>query len=346
MASSEQIKALIKSHLSRDDAFFYSVAMQVAAHEAKLGHGKLAEELRNMIDSAKSRVGQTAGGKLVSISAAAKLNTELTNLLSVSQPVYRLNDLILDDTASKQLARIVKEQRLLTRIKEHGLTPRRKLLLVGPPGTGKTMTASVLAGELGIPLFLVRLDSLITKYMGETASKLRQVFDAISDIRGVYFFDEFDAIGSQRGSGNDVGEIRRVLNSFLQMIEQDQSNSLIIAATNHRESLDYALFRRFDDVVEYHLPTTEQALALIKSRLGRFAFKPFKSNELRQFVEGLSYAEICRAVDESIKNAVMHDVVTAHKADLTQALVERQLIASRQTSNNLTSMNNVGKTSR
>jgi SpoVK/Ycf46/Vps4 family AAA+-type ATPase len=346
MASSEQIKALIKSHVSRDDAFFFSVAMQVAAHEAKLGHGKLAEELRDMIDSAKSRVGQNAGGKLVAIAAGVKPKNELSNLLSVSQPAYRLKDLILDDIASKQLDRIVKEQRLVTRIKEHGLSPRRKLLLVGPPGTGKTMTASVLAGELGIPLFLVRLDSLITKFMGETASKLRQIFDAISEIRGVYFFDEFDAIGSQRGTGNDVGEIRRVLNSFLQMIEQDQSNSLIIAATNHRESLDYALFRRFDDVVEYQLPTLAQALSLIKARLGRFAFKPFKASEFNSFVKGLSYAEICRAVDEAIKNAVMNDAQSVEKNDLIQALTERQLIASRLLPDTLSTVKNAGKTPR
>ena len=108
------------------------------------------------------------------------------------------------------------------RILEHGLAPRRKLLLVGPPGTGKTLTASVLAGELGLPLLQVRLDGLITKFMGETAAKLRQIFDATGRTRGVYFFDEFDAIGSQRGLANDVGEIRRVLNSFLQMIEQDR----------------------------------------------------------------------------------------------------------------------------
>jgi len=100
----------------------------------------------------------------------------------------------------------------------HGLSPRRKLLLVGPPGTGKTLSASVLASELGIPLFQVRLDGLITKFMGETAAKLRQIFDATSQTRGIYFFDEFDAIGSQRGLTNDVGEIRRVLNSFLQTI--------------------------------------------------------------------------------------------------------------------------------
>ena len=231
MASSEQLKALIKSHISRDDGYFYSVAMQMAAHEAKLGHGKLAEELRDMIDAGKTRLSQDASGKLVPISGAlnhaSKPRGELANLLTVTHPANRLADMVLDDVAAKQLARIIKEQRMLARIKEHGLSPRRKLLLVGPPGTGKTMTASALAGELGLPLFAVRLDSLITKFMGETAAKLRQVFDAIADIRGVYFFDEFDAIGSQRGSANDVGEIRRVLNSFLQMIEHDQSNSLI-----------------------------------------------------------------------------------------------------------------------
>lgn len=346
MASSEQLKALIKSHISRDDGHFYSVAMQVAAHEAKLGHGKLAEELRDMIDAGKTRLSQDASGKLVSIAGALnsanKPRGELANLLTVTHPANRLGDMVLDDLAAKQLARIIKEQRLLARIKEHGLSPRRKLLLVGPPGTGKTMTASALAGELGIPLFLVRLDSLITKFMGETAAKLRQVFDAIADIRGVYFFDEFDAIGSQRSAANDVGEIRRVLNSFLQMIEHDQSNSLIIAATNHPEVLDNALFRRFDDVVEYRLPTPAQALDLIRSRLGNFAPKPFKKDGLIEQAEGLSYAEICRAVDESIKDAIMHDQTKVQRVELGRALEERRLISAKLTQNNKHTSNHAG----
>lgn len=328
MASSEQLKALIRSHISRDDGHFLSVAMQVAAHEAKLGHGKLAEELRLMLDAAKSRLGQDASGKLVAIGSAAKPRGELANLLTVSHPANRLADMVLDDLASSHLQRVVKEQRQLARIREHGLSPRRKLLLVGPPGTGKTMTAAALAGELGIPLFLVRLDSLITKFMGETAGKLRQVFDAIADIRGVYFFDEFDAIGSHRSLSNDVGEIRRVLNSFLQMIENDQSNSLIIAATNHPEVLDYALFRRFDDVVEYRLPNSEQAVELIRSRLGSFAPKPFKKIGLEEHAEGLSYAEICRAVDASIKDAIMHDKTKVQRAQLGSALDERRRVGS------------------
>ena len=345
MASSEQLKALIKSHVSRDDSHFYSVAMQVAAHEAKLGHGKLAEELRDLIDAAKARIGQDASGKLVAIGSAAKPRGELANLLTVTYPANRLADMVLDEQASLQLQRIIKEQRLLVRIKEHGLSPRRKLLLVGPPGTGKTMTASALSGELGIPLFLVRLDSLITKFMGETAAKLRQVFDAIADLRGVYFFDEFDAIGSQRGSTNDVGEIRRVLNSFLQMIEHDQSNSLIIAATNHPEALDHALFRRFDDVVQYQMPTSAQTLDLIQSRLGHFAPKPFKKEGLTTQAEGLSYAEICRAVDESIKDAIMHDHSRVLRTALGRSLEERRQI-SHKLVDNKTALSHAGSNKR
>jgi SpoVK/Ycf46/Vps4 family AAA+-type ATPase len=331
MASADQLKALVRSHINRDDGQFYSVAMQVAAHEAKVGHGRLAEELRDMIDAAKARSLGAEPGKLVSL---AKPRGELANLLHVSYPKSRLADMVLDAGVVEQIQRVLKEQRLNTRIREHGLSPRRKLLLVGPPGTGKTMTASVLAGELGVPLFLVRLDALITKFMGETAAKLRQVFDAISDVRGVYFFDEFDAIGSQRALAHDVGEIRRVLNSFLQMIEHDQSHSLIVAATNHPEILDYALFRRFDDVLEYRLPSAQQAGELIRSRLARFAPKPLSPKALAEKAEGLSYAEIRRAVDEAIKEAVMHEGDHVSVQVLGRALEERRRLSERLEQNN------------
>lgn len=322
MANAEQLKALVKSHIERDDRHFYSVAMQVAAREAKVGHGKLAEELRDMIDAAKARISpDSAADKLVPL---ARPRGELANLLTASYPRNRLSDMVLDGEVAEQLGRILKEQKHHSRIREHGLSPRRKLLLVGPPGTGKTMTASVLAGELGIPLFTVRLDGLITKFMGETAAKLRQIFDAINDVRGVYFFDEFDAIGSQRGLANDVGEIRRVLNSFLQMIESDHSHSLILAATNHAEILDYALFRRFDDVIEYRLPTAPQAHKLLLSRLGKFAPESFPLKALTVKVEGLSHAEIKRAVDEAIKEALMHDEDQVKSEVLKRALEERR----------------------
>ena len=172
----------------------------------------------------------------------------------VTYPKTRLNDLVLAPRTRKVLERVIREHKTIRDIRAHGLAPRKKLLLVGPPGTGKTMTASAIAGELALPLFTVRLNQLITRYMGETAAKLRLVFDAIAQTRAVYLFDEFDSIGSERGLSNDVGEIRRVVNSFLQMVEHDTSDSLIIAATNHPKILDGALFRRFDDIIRYIFP--------------------------------------------------------------------------------------------
>jgi SpoVK/Ycf46/Vps4 family AAA+-type ATPase len=191
------------------------------------------------------------------------------------------------------------------------------------------MSAAVLSGELGLPLFVVRLDSLITKFMGETAAKLRLIFDAIRQSRGVYLFDEFDSIGSQRGLSNDVGEIRRVLNSFLQLIEQDDSDSLLLAATNHPEILDYALFRRFDDVVEYGLPNQEQLVKALQAKLAVFQKSKIDWNKLAGSSAGLSYADITRACEDSIKEAIIHDRQNVVTDDILKNLSERKAIRSK-----------------
>lgn len=321
MASASQLKALFRSHLEGDDQRFFSIALQVAAHEARLGHGKLAEELRDIIDEAKKHRSQN---QTVPIS---RPRGELAGLLTASYPKTRLSEMILSPELDHQIHRVIREQRHASRILENGLTPRRKLLLVGPPGTGKTLTAFALAGELGIPLFQVRLDGLLTKFMGEAAAKLRQIFDATNHTRGVYFFDEFDAIGSQRGMPNDVGEIRRVLNSFLQMIEQDYSHSLIVAATNHSEILDPALFRRFDDVLHYEIPEADQILKLLKQRLLAFSAPRIGWKRLSAAGAGLSFAEISRAADEVLKHALINEQGKITESEILPMLEERQEIA-------------------
>lgn len=247
MANANQLRALLKAYGAGNQEQFLSIAEQLAAHELRLGHKQLADDLKRLIEDVKVRA--QAVGELRPIIPIAQPKGELSGLLSVSYPKHRLADLILPSALGRRLERIIKEQRQAGRIRSYGLHPRRKILFVGPPGTGKTLSAAVLAGELSLPLFEVRLERLITKFMGETAAKLRLIFDGIAQTRGVYLFDEFDSIGSRRGLANDVGEIRRVLNSFLQFIDTDSSQSLILAATNHPELLDYALFRRFDDVI-------------------------------------------------------------------------------------------------
>ena len=307
MANGEQIKALLQSHIEGNEPHFYSVAMQVAAREARRGHGRLAEDLRTLIERGKNGVARDGMER----ASGAK---ELAGLLMVSEPKTRLSDMVLSENLHGQIQRVLREQKHAERILAYGLPIRRKLLFVGPPGTGKTLTASALAGELGLPLFAIRLDGLLTKFMGESAAKLRQVFDATNQARGVYFFDEFDAIGSNRGNANDVGEIRRVLNSFLQMIEQDASHSVIAAATNQPTILDSALLRRFDDVLRYGTPTAALAADLLQRRLSRWVPGNTDWQTLASAVPNLSFAELKLACDDAVKDAIIAgwDEVTQH----------------------------------
>jgi SpoVK/Ycf46/Vps4 family AAA+-type ATPase len=325
MTNADQIKALLASHAEGDSVQFYSVAMQIAASQARLGRGKFAEELRALIDKAKARTALPT--------APIPLNRprgELAEVLSVSYPKTNFADMVLSPVTSAKLARVIREHKSVRPIRNHGLAPRRKLLLVGKPGTGKTLTASALAGELGLPLFVVHLDGLITKFMGETAAKLRLVFDAIAQTRAVYLFDEFDSIGSERGLGNDVGEIRRIVSSFLQMVEQDHSDSLIIAATNHMALLDRALFRRFDDIIRFELPNAERSKLVMKSKLS--GFNPGKINWVAaaRVATGLSFADITRACEDAIKDVVIGGRKTIEQADLISALKERRATLSKK----------------
>ena len=317
MATAEQIKALLRSHAMGDEEHFRSVAMQIAAHSARKGNSQLATELRDLIDKARPAPSPVSSPRAVPI---ARPVGELAGLVSASYPDTRLSDMVLDADVSHHLAEVVRQSHQRELLRSHGLSPKRKLLLVGPSGCGKTMSASAIAGECGLPLLFVQLHTLITKFMGETAAKLHLVFEAMGQTRGVYLFDEFDALGAERGMRNDVGEIRRVLNSFLQFLERDESESIIIAATNFAGMLDKALFRRFDDVVDYHRPTRSMARALVENRLSRFDLGAINWKELSAAFGMLSHAEIARACEE-----VARDAVLAGRSDIDTSAFQRSL---------------------
>lgn len=324
MATADQVKALIRSHADRDDTRFYAIAMQVAAHAARSGHGRFAQELRELVDQVKASAKATEPARGPKPVPLVQPRGELAGLLTVGYPKTRVADMALPEILGARLARVLTEQRERDRLREHGFSPMRKLLLVGPPGTGKTMTAAALAGELGLPLFSIQLDGLITKYMGETAAKLRLVFDAIQSTRGVYLFDEFDALGGERGSKNDVGEIRRVLNSFLQFLEQDESDSIVLGATNHVGLLDRALFRRFDAVLEYSLPTEDIATRVMRGRLALLDTGNIDWHAAAKAAAGLSHAEIAMACEQAAKNAILDHTTTVRDAELVAAIAERR----------------------
>lgn len=321
MARAEQVKALIRSHASSDHERFYAVALQVAAKAAKSGHDTYAKELRALVEKFREEPASSVTNHPIPV---VKPRGELSGILHVDYPKIRLSTMSFDDKISSQLTRVLREQRQRDRLREYGLQPMRKLLLAGPPGTGKTMTASALAGELHLPLFSVRLDGLLTKYMGETAAKLRLIFDAIAEHRGVYLFDEFDALGSQRHTGNDVGEIRRVVNSFLQFLEQDMSDSLIVAATNFPKILDDALFRRFDAFLNYTLPTADLAIQVLRNRLAFLDTQNIQWDALQEAVHGLSHAELTQACIQAAKDTILDSKSSVSHKSLQNALQDRQ----------------------
>ena len=313
MATAEQVKSLVKAYVNHDEEKFKTVALQIAAHEARAGHDTVARDLKKEIDQ-------------ISKKKPGTYRIEPANpLFLFSTPSVRKNDLIVSTDLETKIERVLTEFRNRRKLQSYGYANRRKLLLEGASGTGKTLTASVIASELGLPLYIVQMDKLVSKFMGETSAKLRQVFESMYTDEGVYFFDEFDAIGSDRSFDNEVGEMRRILNSFLQFIEQDCSDSIIISATNNQKLLDKALFRRFDDVLHYDLPTKDEIYRLFEYKISSFA--PYMEITARLIDEavGLSHAEIVRVADDAIKNSILHES-QINEQEIIDLLKDRHLL--------------------
>ena len=292
------------------------MALQVAADEAKRGHVNLAREIRELLDQQSS-----PRAKVVSISH------DLADLVVEGPDSRAWASFVARPDLKTKIDRIIAEFHQSEKLMKHGMTNRRKILLTGPPGTGKTLTASLLAERTRLPFYVVQIDRLVTKYLGETNAKIRQIFSMIRDRTGIYLFDEFDAIGAQRALDNEVGEMRRVLNALLKFIEEDKSRSLIVAATNNLVSIDNALLRRFDDVLHYEKPTKDEIVSLIKNRTHVFAGR-FDLNRVAEHALGLSHAEITQACDDAIKDAILSDKTKITKQKLVQALSDRKMAYS------------------
>ena len=325
MSNAKQILAMIRSRAEGDEDAFFSIALQVAAAEARQGHRQIADELRSEIDKARLRTGR---GRSVAIPFSTPRGS-LEGLLEHRAPRFTLKDVVLNDRLVARIDDVLRQQRKRDWLREHGKTPNRRVLFVGPPGAGKTMTAEAFAGELHLPLYVIRLDSMITRYMGETASKLRLIFDETAKRRAVYLFDEFDAVGGHRTASNDVAEMRRVLNSFLQFMEESNStDSVIICSTNYPKLLDRALLRRYDQVLEFDAPTTKQIRKLVAANLGKMKIEKANWTVIAQAAKDLSQSEIVRATDDAVKTAILDERTNLSTEHILERLRERHTMRS------------------
>jgi len=320
MASAQQLIGLVKSHAEGDVERFFDLAMQLSAAEEQKGHSRLAEQLRQWANAGRT----PPASRIPKLTPIAAPRGDLAQFLVASYPSERLNNVIVPATIADELAQIVVETRLSEKLEEKGLKPRRRVLLSGPPGTGKTLSAHSLAGELQYPLFSVMLHGLITKFMGETAQKLKLVFDAIKTTRGVYLFDEIDALAAARGDGNDVGEARRVLNSFLQFLDEDTGPSIVVATTNLAEILDRAVLRRFDLVLSYDLPDASSIRLALERRLIGFSTERLSWKKVTDCAIGLSTADIISAAEDAARRAVLGDRDRITTSDLLDSLERRR----------------------
>lgn len=312
--TSEMLQELIRAHVTGDGDRFRKIAMQVAAREARSGHRIVASRIRDLLDE------EPATSSVPT--PLARSPRDLKGLLDVRYPTEDLTQIVLEGESEQVISRVLREHRATGPLESWGLTPRRRLLFHGPPGCGKTLGAAVLAGELRLPLLRIRVETLFSRFMGETASMLAEIFEHTQKQRGVYLFDEFDAVGKQRLDSNDVGEARRIVSTFLQLLDSDVSNSVIIAATNERQMLDPALIRRFDDVALFDLPSNSALLKLYKLRTASHPLGERTLATLARQSSGMTYADVTRAIVDAVKSMVLDGRKRLTKADLETALEE------------------------
>jgi SpoVK/Ycf46/Vps4 family AAA+-type ATPase len=313
---SDIIKQLIIAHADGDEAAFRKAVIQLAAAESQAGHTRIAEELRGVA----SRIDAPRSGGRGQVVDIARPRGEVADLLDGGHRDECFQDIVLPARTRDLLDRVVREIRARAELERWQVEPRRRLLFRGPPGCGKTLAAAVLAGELGLPLMTVRFDALFSRFLGATANHLRIIFDEMPRRPGVYLFDEFDAVAQRRAEGQDVGEMRRIVTSFLQLIDADRSASLLIAATNHAELLDRAVFRRFDLEVPFDLPDQELLVKLFALKLGAFEFPVDAMQQLATTHVGLSYADATRACEDAIRTMVLDGEEQLRREHVAQAL--------------------------
>ncbi len=301
MAQGRLLRQLIKAGATGSGEEFRRVAEKVIEEERQKKHHLLATDLQRILYGEPSRGGVRPLGSMPGAPTDRERNLPL---LEVRAPVRGLDDIVLADDNRAAIEDILHEQGRRDVLAAYGLRPAGKLLFCGPPGCGKTLAGEVLATELGLPVVVVRFDAVVSSFLGETAANLRKVFDYAAAGRYLALFDEFDAVAKEREDPSDHGELRRVVNAFLQLIDSYRGQSLLVAASNHEGLLDRALWRRFDEVLFFDRPSAEERVRLLQTKLRGVRYD-FDAAEVAPAFEGMSHADIERVVVRAVKAMVL-----------------------------------------
>lgn len=323
MARGELLRKLFRSHRRGSDKDFRSAALEIIADEERKKNHRLAKDLlgileNNGFNSLGRSLTPTNGGTL------PQDKERQTHLVDVLEANRRMDDILLNKDGKGAVERTLQEFRRSEVLRIHGMRPATKLLFCGPPGCGKTLCAEIIAAELGLPLLYTRFDAIVSSYLGETAANLRKVFDYAASGRWVVLFDEFDAIGKARDDAYEHGELKRVVNSFLQLLDSFTAPSIIIAATNHEQLLDPALWRRFDEVLNFPKPTVREIQVLLEMKLRNFPHQGLNLKEASSKFKGLSHADVERVCFDATKAAILDDKDCVDQDIFDQALNRHQ----------------------
>lgn len=319
MARADLLKKLFSSFKQDDKEMFYSVASEIIEDEKKKNHGILADDLKLILNGNY----QAKKTTMASFSTPKDKDKDMP-LVEVIYPEKYFSDLIVSEDRVLQLEQIIKEFSNWDVLVSNGVFPTRRALFYGPPGCGKTLAAQALAGELGIPMLYVRFDALISSYLGETASNIRKVFDYAKQDSWLIFFDEFDAIARSRNDSTEHGEIKRVVNAFLQQIDNYKGKSLIIAATNFEQSLDYAIWRRFDETIRFDMPTNEEKIKLFQMKLKKLKGPVHVVEEYLDKMEDFSHSDVEKSCQIIMKQCILEGKKLYTKHDIECAIMKQE----------------------
>ncbi len=318
MTTSEIIKKLFQYYNSKDDDSFVQTAREYISREKRKKHNVVVKELEKALYSE----GFTSPNKRVKDYLPIPRDTENGfPLLEIQNFDYSLDGIVLPDKTKYQLKQITKEFKDADILATYNLEHKKKVLLCGAPGTGKTFSAQIVSSILNIPLVYIRFDAIISSYLGETATNLRKVFDYIENGTWIVLFDEVDIIGKNRDDDHDHGEIKRVVNNFLQMLDNIKGESIIFAATNHQHMLDSAIWRRFDEVVYYELPNQKNREVLFNLFIKAIKRMPnIDTAKIAKKTSGFSPSDIKMVIENAIKVTILDSRNKLSMKDINEAI--------------------------